>query len=146
MLFTRFRSKSRNLQTDEARFRPVSSAVVSAIDECARELAGLRRRMEAVRKTAAFLMDTDQDGCAHHDSQIACTIHQAEGSLLEAELRASTLGSQIVILHKLSVRRRWPDRCGGSRRATGGEFYEFWRSRSWQRYLTTRAMRFGGPR
>ena len=103
MLFARFRSKSRNLQTDEARFRPVSLAVVSAIDECARELAGLRRRMDAVRKTAAFLMDTDQDGCSHHDSQIACAIHKAEGSLLEAELRASTLGSQMVILHKLSV-------------------------------------------
>ena len=103
MLLARFRSKSRNLQTDEARLRPVSSAVVAAIDECARELAGLHRRMEVVRENAAFLTDTDQDGCSRRDRQIECAIRQAEGSLLEAERRASTLGSQIVILHRLSV-------------------------------------------
>jgi len=101
MLFARFRSKSRNQQTDEARFRPVSSAVVAAIEECAREVAGLRLRMEVVRNDAAFLIDADQDGCSRHDRQTDRGIRQAEDRLLEAELRARMLGCQIAILQRV---------------------------------------------
>ena len=80
----------------------VREAIKSAIASAEAELAGLSRRLEDVRLTAASLVGNEAEEASERDEEKSDELSRAETDLMAAESRAADLRLHITMLQDLA--------------------------------------------
>jgi hypothetical protein len=96
----RFRAKDRDASSDAGRIGRIRQAYHSAIESAEAELAGLRRRMEANRVDASFLLE---DGGERREAggEWEKAVGRTERRILRGEQRVKELTAHIDQLRNL---------------------------------------------
>jgi predicted nucleic acid-binding Zn-ribbon protein len=90
-VFARFRSRTRDKETDLARVSAIRTATRSALAEAKSEAAGLERRIEEVRASLAFSLGDEDGSYFEREAENETEIASLEGQLLKAERRVRDL-------------------------------------------------------
>jgi len=95
----RFRSPSRDRETDRLRVVAIRDAVEGAINAAAREIEGVRKRLERSREEASYLVGTEAFG-DDRDPEDEKALVKAEERYLSAQKRIAALA---VYIEKLKL-------------------------------------------
>src|SRR5579872_1161024 len=98
---SRFRDKSRDIETDLRRVLPLRQALAKALEDAEKERRGLSGRVEDARVTAAFLFGDEVHSEAGEDGVAAEQLGRVERVLSRGEVRLHRLDRQIAALSRI---------------------------------------------
>ncbi len=96
------RSKSRDIQSDEARISLVRNAIRSAIESAEAELDGLSARLAKASQDAAFAFESVED-YSDRNGKEEQRIATAEDRILAAERRRTALLEHLAVLREVEA-------------------------------------------
>jgi chromosome segregation ATPase len=94
-VFARFRSQTRDKETDFARVSAIRTATRSALAEAKSEAAGLEGRIEEVRASLAFSLGDEDGSLFEREAEDEREIAALEAQLLAAERRLRDLDQHL---------------------------------------------------
>jgi hypothetical protein len=100
-IFSRFRSKERDVYSDTKRLVPIIDALRAAIRQAETEFAGLRARLQETGDRAAFLLGDGVESDTTGDTSSEAALKEAEGFLVRGEMRSRYLAKQISTLNEI---------------------------------------------
>ena len=100
-IFSRFRSKERDVYSDTTRVMPIIDAVRAAIREAEKEFAGLRARLQEIGDRAAFLLGDGVQSDTTGDPSSEAALKETESFLMRGEMRSRYLAKQISTLKEI---------------------------------------------
>ena len=102
-IFSRFRSKERDIETDIERVLPIRDAAMAALRDAEKEHAGLQKRIADAGAGAAFLFGDGLESEADIDPANKARLEDVEGILVRGQIRNRYLERQIAALHEIKT-------------------------------------------